>query len=223
MSYRHKLSDELMLDFAPLTLTVQRFGLDNTKVTHFHYSPNELCILADWLYMRDGEDGDDVPTWEFSDVGAPWQVYHDGAFGFTISGLRETDLRHEFLPIGPREGSNIANALLRAMPLTPDDYQDFTKLTDLYPTVDAPLPMMYTLGLVGEAGETADKIKKAYRDHEGKVDAEELKGELGDVLWYIARLGDSYGICLSEIMQYNLDKLQDRAQRGVIHGSGDFR
>jgi NTP pyrophosphatase (non-canonical NTP hydrolase) len=82
------------------------------------------------------------------------------------------------------------------------------------------------LGLTGEAGEIAEKFKKLVRDHKSdleKLDIEDMKKELGDVLWYIAVLGDFLGIKLDDIATKNIAKLADRAERNLIGGSGDNR
>ena len=83
-----------------------------------------------------------------------------------------------------------------------------------------------TLGLVGEAGEVAEKVKKLFRDHEGKVDAqfkENIKLELGDILWYVAKLARALGIPLEAVAQGNLKKIMSRKKRNMIHGNGDHR
>lgn len=79
-----------------------------------------------------------------------------------------------------------------------------------------------TLGLVGEAGEVSEKIKKIFRD-KGKFSDEEVLKELGDVLFYTVALSNIFGGNLREIMEMNMDKLNDRQQRGVLKGSGDNR
>lgn len=82
------------------------------------------------------------------------------------------------------------------------------------------------LGLVGESGEIAEKMKKVIRDHdsdETKVDVADLKKELGDVLWYVAVLADYFDIKLEDIAETNIAKLASRQQRGVLGGSGDNR
>ena len=78
-----------------------------------------------------------------------------------------------------------------------------------------------TLGLVGEAGEVAEKIKKFFRDED--FSKEEIVKELGDVLFYITALANHIGSDLETVMNKNLDKLHDRRSRNMIQGSGDNR
>lgn len=86
-------------------------------------------------------------------------------------------------------------------------------------------PSVYTvLGLNGEAGEVAEKIKKHYRDDiDPAVTREAVKKELGDTLWYLSETARQWDLKLSDVAQGNLDKLSDRAARGVLKGSGDNR
>ena len=82
------------------------------------------------------------------------------------------------------------------------------------------------LGLTGEAGETADKVKKIVRDKEGvasEEDREAIKKELGDTLWYLAAVARYLEIPLSEVAVGNIEKLESRYQRNKLHGSGDER
>lgn len=82
------------------------------------------------------------------------------------------------------------------------------------------------LGLVGEAGETADKIKKILRDKDGKASDEDralVVKELGDTLWYIASIARYFDISLSEVASGNIEKLESRRQRNKLHGEGDER
>ena len=83
-----------------------------------------------------------------------------------------------------------------------------------------------TLGLTGEAGEVAEKIKKMFRNDGGKLSdekREDLKKELGDVLWYISQLSRLLGISLEDVAETNIKKLADRFERKVIKSSGDDR
>lgn len=83
-----------------------------------------------------------------------------------------------------------------------------------------------TLGLSGETGEVADKVKKVLRDKNGIFDGEtrhEIAKELGDVLWYVSTLAYDLGFKLDEIAQMNVDKLASRASRGQLGGNGDNR
>lgn len=104
-------------------------------------------------------------------------------------------------------------------------YQQRSRATARYP--DAGRNTTYpTLGLCGEAGEVADKIKKVMRDRGGIVDAQardDLRLELGDVLWYLAQLATELELDLADIAEANLSKLASRAARNVIGGSGDRR
>lgn len=104
-------------------------------------------------------------------------------------------------------------------------YQKFTATTDIYPN-DAFNIGYKALGLVGEAGETADKIKKIYRDKNGifnATDEMEIAKELGDCLWYISRLTEALGFNMSDIININVDKLTKRKAENKIHGNGDNR
>ena len=105
-----------------------------------------------------------------------------------------------------------------------DLYQKVALTTAIYPREQA---IIYpTLGLTGEAGEVANKVKKIIRDGSDKNDdslVSEIKSEIGDCLWYIAVLANDFNIKLSDIASANLEKLEKRKQKGTIHGSGDNR
>ena len=105
-----------------------------------------------------------------------------------------------------------------------DMYQKVALTTAIYPREQA---IIYpTLGLTGEAGEVANKVKKIIRDGSDKNDdslVSEIKSEIGDCLWYIAVLASDFNIKLSDIASSNLEKLEKRKQKGTIHGSGDDR
>ncbi|MFZ9464314.1 MAG: nucleoside triphosphate pyrophosphohydrolase family protein [Vulcanococcus sp.] len=104
-------------------------------------------------------------------------------------------------------------------------YQQGARRTARYPDVGSN-PIYPTLGLCGEAGEVADKVKKVLRDQNGDFTDEVRQAlllELGDVLWYVAQLASELGFSLEEIAAANLAKLASRAERNVIGGSGDQR
>lgn len=100
-----------------------------------------------------------------------------------------------------------------------DAYQAFTDSTALYPE-DKGLEYV-ALGLASEAGELAGKVKKFIRD--GTFNLDEMVAELGDVMWYTARMAEELGVYMSDVARANVDKLEDRLARGVLRGSGDFR
>lgn len=104
------------------------------------------------------------------------------------------------------------------------EYQTAARATAVYPAKNG---ITYcALGLCGESGEVADKIKKVIRDQDGEFTAENrvaIRAELGDILWYVAQLATELDIDLNDIATGNLTKLRDRQDRGVLGGSGDRR
>ncbi len=106
-----------------------------------------------------------------------------------------------------------------------DNYQKQCKKTAIYPKIGKNFTYP-TIGLMGEAGEVANKVKKIIRDDDGKITKEkraDLKAEIGDVLWYIAQLSTELKLKLSDIAKYNVDKLTYRKKENKIYGSGDNR
>lgn len=106
-----------------------------------------------------------------------------------------------------------------------DEYQKWTRSTAIYPNVGSNL-VYPTLGLAGEVGEVANKVKKIERDLGGIINPDTrhaIANELGDVLWYLARVADELDIPLSIIAIQNKLLLQRRKLKGVIGGEGDER
>lgn len=116
------------------------------------------------------------------------------------------------------------------------DYQELVEQVALYPGVNEnnmQAAMYLALGLNGEAGEVAEKIKKLIRDQRllpeakllqmGSEKQKEILNELGDVLWYITRLALEMGFDLEDVMAANHAKLSSRYRRGKLGGSGDNR
>ncbi|HEX3051042.1 MAG TPA: nucleoside triphosphate pyrophosphohydrolase family protein [Aggregatilineaceae bacterium] len=111
------------------------------------------------------------------------------------------------------------------MALTFNDYQQRAAETAKYPNVGSN-PIYPTLGLAGEAGEVCEKVKKVIRDQNGQFDEAAIlaiQKELGDVLWYVARLAAELGLDMEQVAAVNLDKLASRKERGQLSGSGDNR
>lgn len=106
-----------------------------------------------------------------------------------------------------------------------DLYQQRSRTTAIYPNVGNNF-IYPTLGLTGEAGEVAEKIKKILRDKNGVIDKtakREISKELGDVLWYLAQLASELDLALSQVALQNLRKLSSRKLRNKLSGSGDKR
>jgi len=104
-----------------------------------------------------------------------------------------------------------------------NQYQEAARETAIYPSEQG---LIYTaLGLTGEAGEVAEKVKKMIRDgieldpkYQGKI-----ARELGDVLWYVANLAHEIGVTLDTVAKANLNKLSSRKDRNALKGEGDDR
>lgn len=119
----------------------------------------------------------------------------------------------------------------KMLSMTFDEYVEIAKTTlkpgdgKKFGDLDSQL-IQKVLGLTGESGEVADKIKKLMRDKNNRltdVDREEIVKELGDVLWYVAIIAHLLGSSLEAVAIANNEKLQSRKQRGVISGNGDNR
>jgi len=105
-----------------------------------------------------------------------------------------------------------------------EEYQEAASKTAIYPATHR---VLYpALGMAGEAGEVANKVKKLVRDGlEKQPDdwRQQIASEIGDVLWYCAALAHDLNIPLSQIASQNVDKLMARKEAGTISGSGDKR
>ena len=100
-----------------------------------------------------------------------------------------------------------------------ETYKKWTRTTAMYPKEKEEEYLM--IGLANEVGELLGKYKKQIRGDGSKF--KEIRGELGDIMWYLARLFDHYELSLLEILHENFAKLMDRKNRGVIKGDGDNR
>jgi NTP pyrophosphatase (non-canonical NTP hydrolase) len=104
------------------------------------------------------------------------------------------------------------------------DYQQKARETAIYPSEHS---ILYpTLGLCGEAGEVAEKVKKVIRDKGGEFDEFDrmsIRKELGDVLWYMAQICSDLDLRLESIAIANVEKLRLRKEKGTLSGSGDDR
>ena len=103
-------------------------------------------------------------------------------------------------------------------------YQETAVETAIYP--DTHRILYPALGMAGEAGEVANKVKKIIRDGTDNLPEDwkdQLASEIGDVLWYCAALANDLNMPLALIAAQNRDKLLERKQKGMIGGSGDSR
>jgi len=106
-----------------------------------------------------------------------------------------------------------------------ETYQKLSRKTAIYPDKDNNFTYP-ALGLAGETGEVIEKVKKLIRDKNSTIDdkfREEIKKEMGDVLWYLAQLATELNISLNEAAEKNIEKLTSRMKRGQLHGKGDNR
>ena len=110
--------------------------------------------------------------------------------------------------------------------MTLDEYQKEALVTALWSGDNLKDLSHWTLGITGEAGEVAEKVKKVIRDFDGEVSEEtkkELMKEIGDVMWYLAVLAKHLGYSFDEVARVNIVKLRDRQTRNKLKGSGDNR
>jgi NTP pyrophosphatase (non-canonical NTP hydrolase) len=126
--------------------------------------------------------------------------------------------------------------------MNPNEYQDMTAVTELYSYAandflmmadQQPMQAVKTLSMMycviklnGEAGEFAETFGKAYRNKEfdfNDLTRRYMMLELGDILWYVARLADLMGYKLEDVMDANIRKLQKRQEQNAIanHGGDD--
>lgn len=114
--------------------------------------------------------------------------------------------------------------------LTMRVYEDFVDHIAIYPNrlsgKFSDGVVYCALGMNGEAGEFADKVKKILRDKEGVLEADDreaLLNELGDVLWYVAAMAGELDSSLEEVAVVNIEKLKARQKANTLQGEGDNR
>jgi NTP pyrophosphatase (non-canonical NTP hydrolase) len=112
-----------------------------------------------------------------------------------------------------------------ALMLELDMYQRAAAETAIYPTLGHQI-VYPALGLAGEAGEVAEKVKKMCRDDSCILTEDRrqaIKKELGDVLWYVSETARCAGLDLSDVAWTNIKKLELKQKQGQLQGSGDDR
>lgn len=109
--------------------------------------------------------------------------------------------------------------------MTFKEYQELTNETAIYP--DKGSNFLYpVLGMMGEAGEVAEKIKKIWRDKNNIISEEdriEIKKEIGDVLWYLSQLSTELNVDFEDVASTNVLKIKSRLERNKLNGAGDNR
>jgi len=106
-----------------------------------------------------------------------------------------------------------------------NEYQLLARKTAIYPQLGDNIYYL-TLGLCGESGEVAEKVKKIIRDDSSIISEEkrqDLKKEYGDVLWYLSNSCSELNLTLEEVAITNIEKLHKRQSEGKLHGEGDNR
>ncbi len=105
------------------------------------------------------------------------------------------------------------------------EYQEQSRKTAIYPKVGDNF-VYPILGIAGESGEVAEKVKKVLREKNGIIDEEakrEITKELGDLLWYMSQLASELEISFDYVAQKNITKTQSRMERRTLLGNGDNR
>jgi len=114
--------------------------------------------------------------------------------------------------------------------MTFNEYQKLAISTDLWAGrregILSPIFLEKAFGLVGEAGEVAEKLKKLYRDHDSDLTPElkaDLVKEIGDILWYVSAVLYYLEVDFDDVATANIEKILSRKERGKTKGSGDNR
>jgi NTP pyrophosphatase (non-canonical NTP hydrolase) len=104
-----------------------------------------------------------------------------------------------------------------------DTYQYLAAKTAIYEGRGEMKGLVYcSLGLAGEAGELANKIKKIFARNE-EMNKEALQKEIGDMLWYLSQMCYELGLGMQYVANQNLVKLMKRKKEGKLLGDGDDR
>lgn len=105
-----------------------------------------------------------------------------------------------------------------------DEYQDFVESTWIPAATPMENELRILMGIFGESGELAELVKKFYRDQGDPMEFRDLaEKEIGDILYYLAKIANFYDLTLQDCLNNNVLKLTSRKERNVITGSGDNR
>jgi NTP pyrophosphatase (non-canonical NTP hydrolase) len=103
-------------------------------------------------------------------------------------------------------------------PVNVTEYQQATEETAVYPS-----PFYPYFALIEEVGELYGKFSRMFRGDDKQFTEEEMRSEMGDIMWNVAQICQLRGWSLEDIMRDNLEKLKKRAQEQTLKGSGDKR
>jgi len=102
------------------------------------------------------------------------------------------------------------------------DYEEF--VMSIFKTFPSPIETLLHagVGISGEAGEILDALKKTWV-YTKPLDVDNLKEELGDILFYVTALATNIGTTLPELMQGNIEKLRRRYPEGYTDAAAQRR
>lgn len=189
---------------------------DNVKMSYHTYADRTTVIFT----QQTPDDECDIADVEFwpSDPPTVWQMWMSKDW----SEEDLIELAHAYLL---DKGLTVADwTNLKPRTLTLDGFQqECARIGGSYEGQERRENLMEkTLGLVCEAAEASDALKK-HLFHGHPVNLAHLREELGDALFYLAEVARAHGIPLSEIAQGNVNKLARRYPKGYSHKASQER
>ena len=192
---------------------------DEWRTYLYHHTLEEASEVAQEMTNNDLDSAYRVVDTQPEEVATGRRIVEDVITGDQIAKVAAVGANLQWSKPSDLAEMSI-NAHQLTVPLTMDTYQQQAKATAVYP--DDKADQYLIAGLAGEVGELASLFAKVWRG-DGPLTIDDLRAELGDVLWFVAMFADKIGCNLSEVAQGNLDKLADRAVRGKLKGNGDNR
>lgn len=153
-----------------------------------------------------------------------------------VESLKDTDEFGAYTVTSDDGSVQIIKHVGRSGHMSFDNYQEWTNTTAMFgDSIDEAVgvqdndvvKMLYLSNTINEeAGELAGKVKRMVRDDKGELSIPNTFGmikELGDILYYMAQFTQVLGVQMSDVIEYNIIKLEDRTRRDAIQGAGDER